>query len=64
MDMVRHAAYAIQLCPMASNIAVGVGIELTLVCFLDSRNATIGAEHDMINQVGVTHNPTKITLIS
>ena len=59
--MVRHTTNAVQLCTMASGVAVGIGIKLTFVCLFDSGNASISAEYDMIDEVGVTHNSTKIT---
>ena len=59
--MVGHTAYAIQFCTMAHDLAVCIDIKLTFVCLLDSGDASVCSENDMIDEVGVTHSPTKIT---
>ena len=45
---------------MFHDVAVNIGIQLTFMLLINSREATIGAKDDMINKMGITHDGAKV----
>lgn len=64
VNVVRHAADAVQLGAMAGNISMSVGVQLPLMHLVDGGNAAISAENDMVNEIGITDDEAKVALIS
>ena len=48
---------------MFHDVTVNIGIQLTLMLLINSREAAMGTEYDMIDEMGVTHNDAKIVII-
>ncbi len=45
---------------MMDNVAMHIGIQLTLMLLVNGLGAAISAEYDVINKIGVTHNVAKV----
>ena len=58
--MIRHSVHSIKYSSMMDNVAMHIGIQLTLMFLVNGLGAAIGAEYDVINKIGVTHNVAKV----
>ena len=47
--MVWHSVHSIEYSTVTDNIAMHIGIQLSLMIFINSLSAAIGAEYDMID---------------
>ena len=45
---------------MLHDVTVNIGIQLTLVLLINSREAAMSTKDDMIDKMGITHNGTKV----
>ena len=58
--MVRHSVQSIEFTAVIDDVAMHIGIQFSLMLFINGLNAAIGAEYDMIDKIGVAHNATKV----
>ena len=64
MNVIWHASNAVEFSLMAHDIAMNIGIQLTFIPLINSRDAAMGAEYYMIYKMGIAHNGTKIGIIN
>ena len=58
--MIGHTADTIKIRFMFHDVAVNIGIQFTFMLLINSREAAMSSEDDMIDKMGITHDGTKV----